>query len=101
MSFLYSKPSVQFSILVGKYLPRPLGLGIAHGIGTVIGSMKNLEISTAIRNNQAVIRGSRHDAKEIRKLPKIILNHAGRCYFDIYHYYNEPEKLNEIVPWTE
>jgi lauroyl/myristoyl acyltransferase len=99
-NILDSKFAVQFSILVGKYLPRPLGLGVGYGIGSAISLISGLEINQAIRNNQSVIRGLQPDSPLIKKIPRRVLKHAGHCYFDLHHYYTKPEKLAEIVPWT-
>ncbi len=99
--FLQSKPSIQFSILVGKYLPRPLGLGVAYSIGSMLGSLNSLGVTKAIRSNQAVIRGIKATASDVRHLPRKVLTHAGRCFFDFYHYSNNLDKLEEIVPWTD
>lgn len=100
-NILNSKLSVQFSILIGKYLPKQLGYGFARMVGSFIGSMQNWDISRNTRLNQYIAQGEKLSREALVKASKNVLTHAGRCYYDLYHYINKPEGLNDLVPMTE
>ncbi len=99
-NFLNSKFSVQFSILIGKYLPKRTGHWFARKLSRLIGSFKNLEINRNIRANQYVVNGEISSRKELVKLNKAVLQHAGQCYYDLYHYIDQEKELEELVPLT-
>lgn len=99
--FLNSKLSVQISILIGKYLPKKIGYGIGRNIGSLIASFKNLEISQAIRANQYIANGLINSSEELVEKSKQVLTHAGKCYVDLYQFYNKPEILDTFVPLTQ
>ena len=98
--FLNSKLSVQISILIGKYLPIKIGYNIGRNIGSLIGSLRNLDISRAIRANQYIANGSINSSEELVEKSKQILTHAGKCYVDLYQFYNNPGLLDTYVPLT-
>jgi len=99
--FLNSKLSVQISILIGKYLSRKFGYGFGRNVGALIASMKNLEISRAIRANQYIANGMVNSSDELVEISKNVLTHAGKCYVDLYQIYNKPELLDTYVPLTQ
>ena len=97
-SLLNSKLSVQFSILIGKYLPKRTGHWFSRKLSGLIGSIKNLEINRNIRANQYVANGEISTRQELIRLNKDVLHHAGQCYYDLYHYIDKAKKLEELVP---
>lgn len=99
-NFLNSKFSVQFSILIGRYLPKRTGHWFARKLAGLIGSFKNLEINRNIRVNQFVANGEVSTKKDLSRLSKAVLYHAGQCYYDLYHYIDKEEKLEALVPLT-
>ncbi len=99
--FLNSKLSVQISILIGKYLPKRIGYNFGRQIGSLIGSLQTLEISRAIRANQFIANGSVNSPAELVEISKQVLTHAGKCYVDLYQFYNNPELLDTYVPLTQ
>ncbi len=96
-----SKASVQFSILIGKYLPRKWGYGFSKYLGTLIGSVNSWDINRNIRLNQYVVQGEKQSRSDLGRSAKKVLIHAGRCYYDLHHYFKKPEELNDIVPWSD
>ena len=99
-NFLNSKFAVQFSILIGKYLPKETGHWFARKLAGMIGSFKNLEINRSIRANQFIANGEVSSRAELVKLNKAVLQHAGHCYYDLHHYIDKEKKLEELVPLT-
>ena len=99
--FLNSKFSVRLSIMIGKYLPQKTGYRISYIIASFISLFPNLNINKSIRVNQYIVNGETNTRKELDQISKNILTHAGRCYYDYYHFYNRPEKLDAVVPLTE
>jgi KDO2-lipid IV(A) lauroyltransferase len=100
-NLLNSKTAVQFSILIGKYLPQGMGAGLSRTIGSIIGSFNRLDLNTSIRHNQQIVSGGALSDQELILRTKQVLTHAGKCYYDLYHFYNKPGKLDGIVPWSE
>jgi KDO2-lipid IV(A) lauroyltransferase len=100
-NFMNSKFAVQFSILIGKYLPQYAGYQIARMIGFLISTFKHLDINQFIRVNQYVATGENKNQKELLRLNRKVLTHAGKCYYDLYHYIDQAEKLEELVPLTD
>jgi KDO2-lipid IV(A) lauroyltransferase len=100
-SLLNSLFAVRFSILLGKYLPLRIGAKVSSAFASVISSFRSWEITTAIRTNQRFIHGGTLSEGELDVRVREVLNHAGLCYFDLYHYYNKPEKIEALVPWTD
>lgn len=100
-NFLNSKLSVQFSILIGKYLPENWGYSFSRQLGSLIGSFRNSDINRHIRLNQFVVQGEKLTKPQLVKSAKNVLTHAGHCYYDLHHYINRPDALNELVPLTD
>ena len=94
----YSKYSIQASLLIGKYLPRGAGYRLSSRIASIISSRTNLEITRAIRANQYVVRGEQNSKQELVEISKEVLEHAGRCSYDLYHFYSKPEMIESLVP---
>ncbi len=99
--FLNSKLSVHLLILIGKYLSQKTGYRISRNIASIISFFPNLNINKSIRANQFIVNGETNSRKELDLKSKNVLTHAGHCYYDLYHYYNRPEKLDAVVPLTE
>lgn len=87
----------QILILLGKVLPRKIGLGIASLVGTIVGSLKMLPLIQAIRANQWVIHSQQLTKKELNKQPRVVFRSAAKCFFDYFYFLSRPEKLEEIV----
>ena len=98
---LNSKFSVRLSILIGKSMPQRMGAWFIKSISSIIGSIDNLDLTRSIRSNQCVVNGGSLSGPELARRTKQVLSHAGRCYYDLYHYYDMQEKLETIVPWSE
>lgn len=98
--FLNSKFAVRFSILVGNYLPKTAGYRFAEFIGKILSSFQNLEINRNIRANQYVANGETSTHQELVALSRKVLTHAGECYYDLYHFINKSDELEELVPLT-
>jgi len=82
-------------------MPQKMGDWFIKSISSVIGSLKNLDITSSIRSNQYVVSGGTLSDLELAQRTKQVLSHAGRCYYDLYHYYDMQEKIDKIVPWSE
>lgn len=96
-----SKFSVEFSVLVGRYLPKLAGHRIADVIAYLISSLKNLEINRAIRLNQFMVQGGDITLPELFQRSRKVLTHGGRCYYDLYHFIDKKQELEELVPITD
>ena len=91
---------IQILALMGKILPRKLGLGIAALIGTCLGSLKQTSLVKAIRANQWVIHDQKLSKKALNQLPRVVFRSASKCFFDYFYFLNRPEKLEEMVRFS-
>ena len=96
-----SKFSIQGSLLLGKYLPKNVGYQIISRIASFIAHRTDLDITRAIRANQFVVRGKCNSRQELINISKEVLEHAGRCFYDLYYTYSKPEVLSNLVPHSE
>lgn len=81
-------------------MPKKMASRFIKAFSSILGSMKNLALTRTIRSNQYVISGGTLSDKELKERTKQVLSHAGHCYYDLYHYYDRPDKLEVIVPWS-
>ena len=98
---LNSKFSVRLSILIGKSMPQRMGAWFIKSISSILGSIKNLDLTSSIRSNQYVVSGGTLSDLELAQRTKQVLSHAGHCFYDLYRYYDMQDKLDTIVPWSE
>jgi phosphatidylinositol dimannoside acyltransferase len=90
----------QIIILLGKILPRKIGLSIASMVGTCVGSLKKTQLIQAIRANQWVIHEQQLTKQELNRLPRVVFRSASKCFFDYFYFLSRPEKLEEIVHFS-
>ena len=100
-SILNSKFSVRFSILIGKYLPPKIGYRVTRSLATFFSRLENADTTKSIRANQYIANGGTNTHQELIKKTQGVLEHAGKCYYDLYHFYNRPDMLESIVPFSE
>ncbi len=98
---LNSKFSVRVSILIGRYLSPKLGYRIGRSISTFISRLENTDFTKSIRANQYIANGGTNTRQELIAKTQGVLEHAGKCYYDMYHFYNRPDMLDSIVPYSE
>jgi KDO2-lipid IV(A) lauroyltransferase len=98
---LNSKFSVRVSILIGRYLPPKLGYRFGRSISIFISRLENADITKSIRANQYIANGETNTRQELIEKTQRVLEHAGKCYYDMYHIYNRPELLESLVPYSE
>ena len=101
-NFFNSKYGLSIAIAIGRFLPPKIGLPLSNLIATTITNMKNLPLVKAIKTNQWVISGKNElSSKELKEKAKAVLKHAGRCYYDLYHTSNNPEKILQLYPKSD
>ena len=82
-------------------MPRKVGAWIIKGISSILGSSKSLDLTSAVRSNQNLVSGGTLSDRELEQRAKQVLSHAGHCFYDLYHTYDNPENLDNIAPWSE
>jgi len=98
---LNSKFSVNVSIMIGRYLSPKIGYRVSQSIASLVSRFENADITRAIRANQFIVNGETNSHRELVEKTKNVLDHAGRCYYDLNHFFNKPEKLEAMVPFSE
>jgi len=98
---LNSKFSVRVSIMIGRYLSPKVGYRVSQSIASLVSRFENADITRAIRANQFIVNNETNSHRELIEKTKNVLDHAGRCYYDLNHFFNKPEKLESMVPFSE
>jgi lauroyl/myristoyl acyltransferase len=96
-----SKVSIQASMLICKYLPKRAAFRLSNQIASIIARRTDLDITRAIRTNQYVVRGENKSRQELKEISKEVIEHAGRCFYDLYHFFSKPEVLEDLVPLSK
>ena len=92
---------IQFAILLGRVLPRQTGSKISSYIGRRLGNNKKNDMVKAIRANQYVLHNKSLSKKELNELPRTVFKSAANCIFDYFYFLSRPEKLQDIVDFSE
>ena len=97
--FSNSKYGVGLSIAIGRFFPPRIGMLVCDLIAITIANMKNSDMVKAIKANQWVIYGKENlSPEDLKEKTKAVLKHSGRCYYDLYHTYKDPEKILKLCP---
>lgn len=99
-NLLHQSIIIQLAIVLGRVLPRRVGLKISSFIGNRLGQNRNNPMVQAIRANQYVIHQQEINEKELDALPKIVFKSAANCIFDYFYFLSRPEKLQDIVDFS-
>ena len=100
-AILNSKFSVRVSVMIGRYLSPKVGYRVSQSIASLVSRFENADITKAIRANQFIVNGETNSHRDLVEKTKNVLGHAGRCYYDLNHFFNKPEKLESMVPFSE
>ncbi|NOQ39695.1 MAG: hypothetical protein GQ562_05190 [Anaerolineales bacterium] len=100
-AILNSKFSVRVSVMIGRYLSPKVGYRVSQSIASLVSRFENADITKAIRANQFIVNGETNSHRDLVEKTKNVLDHAGRCYYDLNHFFNKPEKLESMVPFSE
>lgn len=96
-----SRFSVRLSILLSKVLPPKLGHGFGSLISSLLAVCKRTDLVQHISANQWVLLQESGDTQRLHQRVRLILQHAGRCYYDLYHNYHDPDRVREMVPFSD
>ncbi len=100
-AILNSKFSVRVSVMIGRYLSPKVGYRVSQSIASLVSRFENADITKSIRANQFIVNGETNSHRDLVEKTKNVLDHAGRCYYDLNHFFNKPEKLESMVPFSE
>lgn len=87
--------------MIGRYLSPKVGYRVSQSIASLVSRFENADITKAIRANQFIVNGETNSHRDLVEKTKNVLGHAGRCYYDLNHFFNKPEKLESMVPFSE
>jgi KDO2-lipid IV(A) lauroyltransferase len=100
-SFFKGKLAVQTSIFLSRILPPPAGYALSRLIGWFLSLLSNTDIVSSIRSNQQVIHEDNLSNAQLKSKAASVLTHAGRCYYDLYHNYQDEKQVRELVPLSD
>lgn len=90
----------RFAVILGRVLPRKVGLKLAEVIGGILGGHRDNPTVRAIRANQWVIHDQNMTEDELEKVPKIVIGSAGKCLFDYFYFLHRADQLQKIVNYS-
>lgn len=91
----------RLSIAIGRTLPPRLGYQLGGLLARALASFRGSDLMTALRANQWVIHQGAIDRKEQLHKAQLVLKHAARCYYDLYHNLSNAQAVTRLVPLTE
>ena len=94
-----SRFGVNLAIWIGRTMPQVLSYRIAD-LGANLLAKRDNAMTRAIRANQWVIRGENSSPEELNQAVREVLQHAGRCFADLYHDLTNPEGIKKLCPLT-
>ncbi len=92
--------AIRAVVLLGRLLPRSLGLRLADFIGGCLGRNKRSPMVQAIRANQWVVHSGRLSPKELDRLPVDVFQSAARCLFDYFYFLTRPNQLQSTIEFS-
>lgn len=82
--------------LAQRLSPR-VGYRFASHVADFLARQKESQLIRAIRANQWVIRGECLDGESLDDAVHETLNHSAHCFFDLYHYMQDPAGAGELI----
>ncbi len=96
--FFNSKYGLGVAITIGR-LPPKIGLLLNNLIAATIANKKDSDLVKAIKANQWIIHGKGNlSPEDLNAKAKAVLKHSGRCYYDLYHTFNNQERILKLFP---
>lgn len=96
-----SRFSVNFTLWLGRSFPLEVSYQAANFFAKVFAKRKTAAMVKAVRANQWVIRGEQSSPEELDQAVLGVFQHAGRCFADLYHSMNSPEKIMSSVTLSD
>lgn len=101
MQKLLNNPnSVEWVFRISRWLSPAMGRWAASWISKWIASKSDLQIVKAIRCNQWVAEGENVSAEFLDQQVVKVLNTAGISFYNLFHNFESPEKLQSLVVFT-
>jgi len=98
-TFTTSRFAVNFTLWLGRSLPLKVNYRFVNLLAKGFAKRKNAAMIQAVRSNQWVIRGEQSTPEELDQAVLKVFQHAGRCFADLYHVMQSPEKImNMVIP---
>jgi len=92
--------AIRAVVLLGRLLPRRVGLRLADFIGGRLGKNSKSPMVRAIRANQWVIHRGALSPEELDRLPIEVFQSAARCLFDYFYFLSRPQQLKAVVEFS-
>lgn len=92
--------SGKWAMRICRWLPPAGGKWIASQVSRRIVSQQQSSLLQSIRANQWVAGGEKSSASELDQQAYSVLKHTGFSFYHLFHYYNDPVKLQALVDFT-
>jgi len=100
-TFTTSRFAVSFTLWLGRSLPLKVSYPLVNFLAKGFAKRKSAAMVQAVRANQWVIRGEQSTPEELDRAVLEVFQHAGRCFADLYHVMQSPEKIKNMVVISE
>ena len=90
--FISSKPMTQLGIVLGRFMPRRAGYGLARIVAGLIARRKPEVYWTVYANLRQVV-GPGADDLALHRMTYQVFFHAGQTYYDFFHAVGQPKEV--------
>lgn len=90
--FTSSKPMTRLGIVIGQYMPRRVGHGLARIAAGII-AHRQPEVYWTVHANLRQILGPEADDVTLHRMTYQVFFHAGQTYYDFFHAIGQPKEV--------
>lgn len=98
-SLASSRLGIILASIAGASLPPRIGYRLADWLGERAAGQVSAYAVKAVLANQSIIGNGILD-EEIAQRATATFRHAARCYYDLFHYLNRPNKMQALVQYS-
>lgn len=97
---LNSRLAGKWALRVSNLLPPRMGRIIIRRVSGWVASQKKLPLVEAVRGNQWVAWNEKISSPELDLQTKKVFYQAGLSFYNLFHYFDHPEKLVQLVNFS-
>ena len=84
-------------LIIGRYIPKKAGYSLSRSLAIILSKRTSSPLVQAVRNNQRVIHNGILSPTELDRAVIKVFTHAGRCFIDLYHNFDDKDKIMKLV----
>lgn len=84
-------------LFIGRYIPTKAGYSFSRFLAIILSKRISSPLIQAVRNNQWMIHNGDLSPSDLNQAVINVLTHAGRCFIDLYHNFDDKNKIMKLV----